>query len=674
MKKLLTLCSVLTLSAGIAFGVSEYTKTSSAAKSVETRAAIELKFISSTPAEGAELAELPAGYTVKIEPELFYDYPEMYLEYEIERRAVGDWETVKSYSWMTRDDAEECYVAELPRTITVEEGYDYRIKVSAWGKEADTHVPSDQKNANKLGVGYVNFRGTTKAVLPSPYSLVSITPEPSKSRYTEVLSYDCPYLTVAFNGPVNLGSSKKTGIILGMGAGLKAFASIDAVGESETVDGEVFAKEWNLVFPEGYIDQCTSPLSVAVSAHDEEGRILHNSNGDNELTSWTFSYNVPGQYGTVMFDFGKEPRSEVHEITASFADGIDFAYSTSYGSAYVEKDGVKVAEIKDITSIFDSESLNAISKSASMLLDKTLIDPGLYTLHVPDGYFNLGTQFMVSYQKAVEVTFAISSDDDTVSYSIVPESGTVDQLYSFDIQYDLDGEIDLNAAAGLPYLLSDQETSKIGFRSIEKSGNTLSLELNARISDAANYTLVVPTGYVTLDSEPVAGITVQYVIEKSDPIGDCPAVFEPAAGTLDALPEYIDIVFPMYEEAVGGPGKATIQYQDEAPVTLPDCEFGEEWNEMLQPLGEFAGKNDMGKYVITFPKGYFLLGSEGTDCPAMEIVYFIGVTQIDSIQVNANHYIVYDQNGVKVLDTAKHADLDSLKGLYIVNGVKMVLK
>lgn len=382
----------------------------------------QLKFTSTTPTEGETLASLPDGYIVKVVPAIFNEYPDLYLEYEIEAASVGgmNWTSVKTYASMKRNNAEGCYTAEIPLTITLNEGFDYRIKINSWENEALTQKSMDLKRESILAVGYINFKGSTPKYQMSPYSFLGIDPQPAEDKYFPVLPADCEYLTVEFDGPVNLGSSKDTGIVIGGGAGNSAFKSLDPVGDSEIINNVTYAKKWNLVLPNGYCKQRKQPFMVSMKAHDSEGRAVQGEIGEEDLTYSLFNYNVPGQFGEVNFDFGSEPVKTLSEIIASFSIGINYSYQYTYASAYITKDGNRVAYVKDIELIFDSESLNAKAKRARMILDNQLTESGDYTLCLPDGYFTLGTEFSVSYQKACEVPFRLEGDSSNVES--IPDS------------------------------------------------------------------------------------------------------------------------------------------------------------------------------------------------------------------------------------------------------------
>ncbi len=158
-------------------------------------------------------------------------------------------------------------------------------------------------------------------------------------------------------------------------------------------------------------------------------------------------------------------------------------------------------------------------------------------------------------------------------------------------------------------------------------------------------------------------------------IGDPPADWgiPPGQGAVESLSE-IDIIFSNYPMAGGGSGHATLSIDGGEPVNLPDADFGMEWNEMIQPLGQvYTGA---GQYVISFPEGYFNLGETGEPSPAFTLTYQIGSSGIGAICADANGlYVVYSVTGIKVLETGDIADVKALaRGIYIVNGVKLMVR
>lgn len=160
---------------------------------------------------------------------------------------------------------------------------------------------------------------------------------------------------------------------------------------------------------------------------------------------------------------------------------------------------------------------------------------------------------------------------------------------------------------------------------------------------------------------------------------ELPAIIDPTPGsTLTKLPNRLVIKFADYDMASIGSGHASIQYNAQEPENLPDAGIDwniEDLNVVVQDLGEFAGATEYGTYTIHFPEAYFNLGEDGEPSPEMTVVYTVSEdTGVTGVSVKADRYMVFNLNGVKVLDTTDADALKALKGLYIVNGVKVVLK
>ncbi len=96
---------------------------------------------------------------------------------------------------------------------------------------------------------------------------------------------------------------------------------------------------------------------------------------------------------------------------------------------------------------------------------------------------------------------------------------------------------------------------------------------------------------------------------------------------------------------------------------------------MNQELGQTYTAD--GTYVISFPAGYFNLGSNGDPSPAFTLTYTIGEgAGVAGVVVAADGlYHVFNVAGVEVLTTADFAEVLSLTpGLYIVNNSKVYIR
>ena len=211
------------------------------------------------------------------------------------------------------------------------------------------------------------------------------------------------------------------------------------------------------------------------------------------------------------------------------------------------------------------------------------------------------------------------------------------------------------------------------------SGNTeMYLDLEEEITAAGRYLLHIDEGFFNLGSEfttwKSAGIDAEYYIESASIGGDDDTRIvtpDPDGEKLTELSR-ISIIYSDYSSAGLGGGKATLAIGNAAAVNLPDAEFGVEWNEVVQPLGDTYTAN--GTYVISFPEGYFLLGDTGdVQSKAFVLTYTIGTAGITDIVADAEGmYNIYNLNGVRVLTTDNGADIARLApGIYIINGKKV---
>lgn len=84
-----------------------------------------------------------------------------------------------------------------------------------------------------------------------------------------------------------------------------------------------------------------------------------------------------------------------------------------------------------------------------------------------------------------------------------------------------------------------------------------------------------------------------------------------------------------------------------------------------------------GTYILEIPTGYFIDGY-GNNIEGVTLKYTVqndGTGIEDVVTENANSWVVYNVLGVKVMETTDATELNTLaKGLYIINGVKTIVK
>lgn len=85
---------------------------------------------------------------------------------------------------------------------------------------------------------------------------------------------------------------------------------------------------------------------------------------------------------------------------------------------------------------------------------------------------------------------------------------------------------------------------------------------------------------------------------------------------------------------------------------------------------------ESGTYILEIPDGYFESDSKAVKGVTLKYNLVYDPTDIaDVVAEGENGWVVYDMSGVKVMETKDAQRLESLpKGLYIINGVKTILK
>lgn len=633
----------------------------------------------SDPANGAELAMINEGDFFTIETNISDRYPEMYIEYQIVDTDPEDPDEaiVKSTTWMTRN-ADGSYSAEIYGNYKLLYGKEYHVEFTAWLDEATRNITPEET----LGSDFIILRGLTPPYIYSDILLTEINPEPES-----LLPADFTQFTLTFDGVVNLGTTTgydpETGIVMGMGAGNQAFKEVTPASEPVDIEGTVYASSWNLVLPDNYLTHQTTPMLISFKAYDEQGRLVKGNAGKDENSYSIYQYDVPGMYKEITVDLGEEPITSLKEITVSYPTGINVTYEIPFSEVKVVNQlQEEVAVMEDFVMDSDPENPYAIAKSGKIVLNKEITEEGSYALFIPEGFFNLGTEFNDAKNALVTKFFTViggGGGTQTVSYTVIPKEGKVTSIpQSLDIFFNDYDEVGMGG--GKATLIIDSNEA------IELPDAEFGMEFNEMIqgtgteteyTEEGTYVFSFPAGYFLNPSgNPIPAFTITYTISSEEPEPMIIATFEPAPGEVKNLPAEIRVIFPTKEVVGPGNGKATLSINNGEATYLPDLKI--DWeapeNEILQPLGQAYTQD--GTYIIHFPAGYFILNDvENSD--DMTIIYTLkqNGSGLEAIDVEAKSYTVYTLSGVRILDNADRAAFKALApGLYIVNGVKVVVK
>lgn len=204
------------------------------------------------------------------------------------------------------------------------------------------------------------------------------------------------------------------------------------------------------------------------------------------------------------------------------------------------------------------------------------------------------------------------------------------------------------------------------------------LVLPEPITEPGIYEITVPSEFFNLGEQFEGGtspLTIIYYEVKGAVEPSFELSVDPAGGNVEEIPATI-VLTAKNREVAGNSYEILPTLKDEKGNEYAlSTVYGEGMNQVNITLENGAITAD-GTYTLTVPVGA-VIGNDETDLNAeLVVVYVIGGTGIDNIVANAGGKVdVYTVNGVNVLRNADAAAVKALgKGLYIINGKKVVIK
>lgn len=206
---------------------------------------------------------------------------------------------------------------------------------------------------------------------------------------------------------------------------------------------------------------------------------------------------------------------------------------------------------------------------------------------------------------------------------------------------------------------------------------TCYVTLATPITEPGTYTVEVPSGFFILGQDMTASASkatsATYVIKG----GSTPSsvTIDPAAGNVTEIPATLVVTFNDYE-SVGNTGEPTLV--DANGTSYPvHFEYGEGWNQLNVVLDN-GSITAFGTYTLTIPAGAVELNDpDRHNTEDIVFVYTIGGgAGIDGLtSTEGGKVTVYDISGNLLVRDADASAVKSLaKGLYIINGKKVVIK
>lgn len=307
-------------------------------------------------------------------------------------------------------------------------------------------------------------------------------------------------------------------------------------------------------------------------------------------------------------------------------------------------------------------------------------------------YYSQEQKYFVCSSSASDdlVLPAIYMQREYPEYTITPENNsTVENLQKITITCN-DG---IEASDNIRVEATDGYNINVHFTCKQTDANTLEFTLDNPLKTTNNtYLWINLTGEITLAPEQMAmkmpvterhGIStiVNYTLTGNANAAKITKV-DPANGEKVKNLSYILFTFDYYAGKTDNTEISPKLYL-EGSKELISLEFTTDKEEggkvdLMQCALKVTGEIEKnGTYVLEVPDGYFVDGN-GKDVKGITLKYIVekeGTGINDVVVEGENYWVVYDLNGIRVLETEEAGQLMTLpKGLYIVNGTKRIIK
>ena len=216
------------------------------------------------------------------------------------------------------------------------------------------------------------------------------------------------------------------------------------------------------------------------------------------------------------------------------------------------------------------------------------------------------------------------------------------------------------------------ELEKISDTNYGVDWNELIISTSVEYTENGTYTFEAPEGFfVDGSGNALPAVTFTYTIGNGGGAVTSDWKTDPADGSTVTSLKTIHVWNTTVSEMAGGAGKITVKRDGVELEKISDTSFGVDWNELI--ISTSVEYTEDGTYTFEAPEGFFLDGS-GNALPAVTFTYYIGeAAGIDNINADADGKVnVYSLDGKTVKMNATNDELKSLRGIYIINGKKVI--
>ena len=216
------------------------------------------------------------------------------------------------------------------------------------------------------------------------------------------------------------------------------------------------------------------------------------------------------------------------------------------------------------------------------------------------------------------------------------------------------------------------ELEKIADTNFGVDWNELIISTSVEYTENGTYTFEAPEGFfVDGSGNALPAVTFTYTIGNGGGAVTSDWKTDPADGSTVTSLKTIHVWNTTVSAMAGGDGKITVKRDGVELEKISDANYGEDLNELI--ISTSVEYTENGTYTFEAPEGFFVDDS-GNALPAVTFTYYIGeAAGIDNINADADGKVnVYSLDGKTVKMNATNDELKSLRGIYIINGKKVI--
>ena len=216
------------------------------------------------------------------------------------------------------------------------------------------------------------------------------------------------------------------------------------------------------------------------------------------------------------------------------------------------------------------------------------------------------------------------------------------------------------------------ELEKIADTNFGVDLNELFFSTSVEYTENGTYTFEAPEGFfVDGSGNALPAVTFTYTIGNGGGAVTSDWKTDPADGSTVTSLKTIHVWNTTVSAMAGGDGKITVKRDGVELEKISDANYGEDWNELV--ISTSVEYTQDGTYTFEAPEGFFV-DDLGNALPAVTFTYYIGeAAGIDNINADADGKVnVYSLDGKTVKMNATNDELKSLRGIYIINGKKVI--